>query len=472
MFKNYKPSKYSSYLFFILPIIFFFLIDMSRETDIWFLLSHGREVLRSGIPNTEFLTIHNGFSFVMQQWLSSTIFYIFYNYLGNIGLYIFIFVINLLIIFFLYKLCMLITNKKVYASVLITVLTDLLLELLFIVPRPQIFSILILVIELYLLELFIKNKSNKSIYFIVLLSILLINLHSSIWPILFIFMGPYLAELLLKKDKRFLKLLIIFIVSILVGFINPYGIENMTYFMRSYGVNGINTNIIEMHHIGFVDAATTWLSILLIVYSIVIYYLSYKNRKELSIHQVLFLLGTTFMAYLNLRNSSLFFISTLPFISKYVRIKDGKDKSIPVKTYVICSMIVITFFVGSIINKNYVLKSNTEKVVEYLNKNTDKNIKLYTDFDEGPYLEFNNYKVYIDTRAEVFLKSNNKKEDILLEYLDLITNKLDINKFLDKYNFDYLLVADKTVLYKHLKKDKSYELVYDYKEYYLFKRVN
>ena len=84
MFKNYKPSKYSSYLLFLLPIIFFFLIDMSRETDIWFLLSHGREVLKSGIPHIEFLTIHNGFSFVMQQWLSCVLFYIFYNYLGNI----------------------------------------------------------------------------------------------------------------------------------------------------------------------------------------------------------------------------------------------------------------------------------------------------------------------------------------------------------------------------------------------------
>ena len=138
-------------------------------------------------------------------------------------------------------------------------------------------------------------------------------------------MGPYLAELLYlyikKKDKRFFKLLIIFFISILVGFINPYGIEGMTYFMRSYGIKGINLHIVEMHHIGFVDKPTTWLSVLLIIYSLVLYYLSYKNRKKLSIHQVLFILGTTLMAYMNLRNSSLFFISTLPFLSNYVSIK-------------------------------------------------------------------------------------------------------------------------------------------------------
>ena len=110
MLKKYTPSKYTSYLLFLLPLAFYFFIDMSRESDIWFLLSHGREVLKNGIPHIEFLTIHNGFSFVMQQWLSSTLFYIIYNYLGDVGLYIFIYIINLIIIFFLYKICMIISN--------------------------------------------------------------------------------------------------------------------------------------------------------------------------------------------------------------------------------------------------------------------------------------------------------------------------------------------------------------------------
>lgn len=476
MLKKYTPSKYTSYLLFLLPLAFYFFIDMSRESDIWFLLSHGREVLKNGIPHIEFLTIHNGFSFVMQQWLSSTLFYIIYNYLGDVGLYIFIYIINLIIIFFLYKICMIISNGKVYASVLITVITDLLLELIFIIPRPQIFSILILIIELYILELFIKNKSHKSIYFIILLSILLINLHSSIWPILFIFMGPYLAELLFlyikKKDKRFIKLLIIFMISILVGFINPYGIEGMTYFMRSYGIKEINLFVGEMHHIGFDNKPTSWLSMLLIVYSIIAYYLTYKNRKNVSIHQLLFLLGTTFMAYLNLRNSSLFFISTLPFLSNYISIKDGNNLTIPYKTYLLCLIVIIVAIFSSIKEKNYILKSPLQEIVNYLDKNANKDIKLFTNFGDGPYFEYNNYKVYIDSRAEVFLKANNKKEDVFLEYINLLINKLDIDEFLKKYNFDYLVVQDEETLYKHLKRDKSYELVYDSNGYYLFKRIN
>ena len=474
MFKNYKPSKYISYLLFILPIIFFFLIDMSRETDIWFLLSHGREVLTNGFPHTEFLTIHNGFSFIMQQWLSSVLFYIFYNYLGNICLYMFIFIVNIIILFFLYKLCMHITNNKIYASVLISVITDLLLELLFIIPRPQIFCILLLIIELYLLELFIKNKSNKSIYFLILLSILLINFQCSTWIMLFIFMGPYLVELLYllikNGDKRFYKLVLIFLICLVVGFINPYGIEAMTYFMRSYGVSYINKFIAEMKHVGFQDNITRTFSIFLIIYSIVIYFIIYKNRKRLTIRQVLFLLGTTFMAQLNLRSTSFYIISTLPFISNYINIKDGKDKIIPIKSYIVCGLIIIIVFSGAIINKNYIIKSDRDKIVEYLDKNSNKNIRLFTNFDDGPYYEFYNYKVYIDTRAEVFLKANNKKEDILLEYLNVTCGKSDTDKFLNKYNFDYLVVSKDDLLYFKLSNNESYELVYWYKDYYLFKR--
>lgn len=473
MFKKYRPSKYISYLLLILPIIFFFFIDMDREVDIWFLLSHGREVLNNGIPHFEFLTIHNGFSFVMQQWLSSVLFYFFYHYLGNIGLYVFIFIINGLIIFFLYKLCMLITNNKVYASILITVITDLLLELLFILPRPQIFCILILIIELYLLELFIRKKSNKSIYFILLLSLLSINLQCSTWPLLFIFMSPYIVELLYlfikNKDKRLFKLLIVFILSIIIGFINPYGLEAMTYFTRSYGISYINKFVFEMKHIGFSDGNVGTYSFFLIMYSIIIYFIIFKNRKNICIRQILFLLGTTFMAYMNLRNTSLFFISTLPFISNYINIKDGKSNIIPVKTYVFSILIIIVVITGSIINKNYLLQSDKEKIVNYLDKNASKDIKLFTNYDDGSYFEFYNYKVYIDTRAEVFLKANNKKEDILLEYINLIDNKIDSNDFLNKYNFDYLLLSKRDLLYLKLN-DSSYELVYQYKNYYLYKK--
>ena len=67
---------------------------------------------------------------------------------------------------------------------------------------------------------------------------------------------------------------------------------------------------------------------------------------------------------------------------------------------------------------------------------------------------------------------NNKKEDILVEYFNILEGDIDLDKFLDKYNFDYLIVSKTDNLYNHLKKDTDYEVVFKSKDKktFLFKR--
>ena len=74
MFKKYKPSKWLSYLYFIFPLFLVTKINIGKESDIWFLLSYGKKIITSGFPKYDFLSMHENFSFVMQQWLSAIIF--------------------------------------------------------------------------------------------------------------------------------------------------------------------------------------------------------------------------------------------------------------------------------------------------------------------------------------------------------------------------------------------------------------
>ena len=74
-------------------------------------------------------------------------------------------------------------------------------------------------------------------------------------------------------------------------------------------------------------------------------------------------------------------------------------------------------------------------------------------------MEYMGYKCYIDPRAEVFYKSNNKKEDILVEYVNLGT-LVNPKNFLEKYNFDYLLVSKSDSLYYYLK-NLNYSIIYE-----------
>ena len=118
------------------------------------------------------------------------------------------------------------------------------------------------------------------------------------------------------------------------------------------------------------------------------------------------------------------------------------------------------------------LQSGIEDIIEYLDNNTSKDITLYTNYDNGSYVEFYGYKPYIDTRAEVFIKKNNKKKNVLDEYFKLLKGNLDADKFIDNYKFDYILVDESENFYNYIKNCEDYELVYSgkYKNTLLFKR--
>ena len=63
--------------------------------------------------------------------------------------------------------------------------------------------------------------------------------------------------------------------------------------------------------------------------------------------------------------------------------------------------------------------------IDYLLESADKeDVVLYTGYNDGNLAEFKGVPSFIDARAEVFVKKNNKKEDVMLEYYKLQKGKL------------------------------------------------
>lgn len=479
MFKNLKFSKNFLVLFFSVTAICFFLIDYTREADIWFLLSHGRYVLNNGFPHVDVLSMHTGLNFVMQQWLSSVIFYIVYNYLGKIAFYIFIFLMNLVITYLIYKLCVVISNKK-FSSCFITVITMILLQRWYIVPRPQIFTFIILIMVLIMLELY-SSKRKKYINYMPLLSVLLINFHGSMWPMIFVFCMPYVAELILKKDKDVFKLIGVIIISLVAGLINPYGLESLTYSINSYGLDSIRTIVGEMRSFNLLgeDFVVYWSFFTLLIFFISnLLILKYSKKKNIRVAHLLLFYGTFFMALSSLRNISLFIIATLPFLVKYFEFKDINTFSLSKEwciNYVVILILFIAVFTSSIFSKKYEFVHDVDEAVIYLNEYASKDIKLYTEYSFGSLFEYHGYKPYLDSRAEVFTKKMNNKEDILDEYIKFNLDKNSRDKFIKKYDFDYYLIhSDYKELVNYLinYQDIDYELVYAREYFYLVKKVS
>lgn len=76
----------------------------------------------------------------------------------------------------------------------------------------------------------------------------------------------------------------------------------------------------------------------------------------------------------------------------------------------------------------------------------------------------------MDSRAEIFIKKNNGKEDIFDEACKVKKGTINYKKFLQKYDFDYIIVEDDDSLYYYLKNVKSYRVVLKEKNKKLYKK--
>ena len=81
------------------------------------------------------------------------------------------------------------------------------------------------------------------------------------------------------------------------------------------------------------------------------------------------------------------------------------------------------------------------KAVEYLDTYANKGDKICTLFNEGSYLEWSGYKIYMEGRTEGYFEGINGKEDIIAEYARLQHgfSQTEYKSFIDKYKFDYII---------------------------------
>ena len=467
-FKNWNPSKLVIILILLFPLYYFFSNKFKVDNDFWFLINTGKNILEEGFASIEPFTIHAGLAYMPQQWLTCVIFYLIFKCLGISGMFCFVIICYVLLTLLLYKIAYLLSeNKKI--SLLITLFINIfIITMSILTTRPQIIDLIFFTLELYILELFIKKGNKKILYIIPLISLLMINLHASMWMMLFVFLVPYYIEyIVLKlKKKTFIEikpLIIITVLSLLAGLINPYGINAITYLFRSYGIKEINSLIGEMHAIE-ISNLTGKIAFVLIGFTFFSFYL---NKGKNRIRYFLLALGTSYLFLSHLKGILYFLVVFAPVVGyNFKNNRQLKTREMFKIEKIIYSLIIATFL-GLVLSISKLdKKEELSNFADYLDKNSTHEIKLYTGYDDGSYMEYRGYKCYIDPRAEVFLKSNNKKKDIFSEYYKLINGDIDASLFLKDYQFDYLLVSEKDkFLHKELKANKEYEEVYSERIY-------
>ncbi len=475
--KNIKFKNLSNLLIF-LPFLIPFALFAGKylyDNDFWFTINQGRYILNNGFPTTVISTIHEGLSFVYQSWGTGVLFYSVYHYLGNYGM-LFLMIITLeLIVYFYYKLCVLVSNNN-YKSIILTTLLMLIFGL-YTFPRPHMFTVLNLILILYCLEKYIRSDNKKNLIPIPFLFLLEVNMHGIYFVPLLVIITPYLINSF-KFNFKFLNqgpvnyhkkpLFITYLISILVGFINPYTYKIFTYGFSSYGNEVLRKNINEMGAINFHD----FFGKICIITLIVTFITFFANKsKKIPLRYYLLLLGTAILALDAYKSFYIFLVCSFFGIAYIMRIDEKKEI---LKKEKLINLFIVLLIGGLIITTTKFTTPKLNEPANFLQENKKiDNPSVYTSFGNGSYFEYRGFNCYIDPRAEVFLKSNNKKEDILDEYFDMQHGVISIKDFLDKYNFDYLLLQiDNDAIYTYIKdnNDINYNKVYDDEKYQIWER--
>ena len=466
-------KKYWIFILFVIPFVFICFENKTPDNDIWFLLTNGRYVFEHGIPNIDPFTIHEGLSLVMQQWGAAAIFWGIYKYIGHHGLLIFIYVISFLLMIATYKLYYRASNNRFFSVIFTTFVYTLIYNS--VVLRPQVFTFLILVVELYLLESYVIKKNSKYLYVLPFLSILLVNLHASMWYFQFVFILPFLLNAIkIKKvtiDKvRIKPLLVVIVLMIIGGFLNPYGYEALTFIFKSYGISEINSTVSEMKYLTF---ESIFCKVALLLLFLMICICNYRKDLKMDIRHFLFVCGTTILLFMHIKCAPYFFLVYFYSFSYLVRKLKIKHKIFEKRVFKatinglkigLIGMLIFTFIYTCYYSikgysfKTYLVGDITDYLLEHYNK---EDIRLYVDFNNGGYTEFMGIKSYIDGRAELFFEKFNDKEDIFSEYKRLREDYyFDYEKFLKKYNFTHLYVYEYEFLDIYMKNNDDYEVVY------------
>ena len=491
--------------------------ELPENADTYFVINLGRYILEHGIPHVDPFTIHENLQLVAQQWLSGVFFWELWENFGLNGLLATDMIFGAMMILIHWRLCLFVSGNKVLSFALSFVVGLIITPA--IVPRPQLLSSLLLLIEVFLLEKFTRTNDAKFLLPLPLLSTLLVNLHAAVWTLSLVLCLPFLFV----KNIRHVKLICAAMAGIFIGgLINPYGLDAMTYVMRSYGVSIISEHVAEMfsptaHEL---RGKIFFLAEALIIFSFAKFKVPWRY--------VFLSGGIIFMALMHTRNEILFYlIATFPgayiwrnlkppkFLSEggellptffllvmvntmaiVTTLNDGLEKfSTPLEMLFFAATIFALYNLlvvraeGRILNpkilprkilslaatglivsgiffttlkENHVDETFTAAIKFLLRSERPENISLYVNQGMGGMAGMLGVKYYIDSRSEVFLRANNGQKNILNEYVAFMTGKLNYREFFSRYDFTHIIISNnEPFIFDALSHDKNFRVIYE-----------
>lgn len=495
--KKKQDFLFSILIIITISVLVFALTPRQVQNDLFYDIKIGDFILKNGIDlkdHFSFLTLN----YTYPHWLFDVIVSLIYNSFSFRGIYVFVMFAFAILLFLVYKTSnKMNANNKIISFVLLFLVSNFLRP--GITARSQILSYILFIIQIYLLESFTKTKNTKYLIGLPILSLLLANVHGTIWPFQFVLYLPYIAEhimyLVSKKKKlkvkvssnklyiedvsHFKKLyLYIFISLIVVLFTPSFGIA-FTYFIKIMHTSTVHV-ILEHRATAL---AENILYLFLLIFLLLLFILT---KTKIKLRDFLMIGGLIFVSLFSVRHILLFASIGLLFVSRYLSDVVNEESSEtcytlysyitkPVFLFLILLVLVVTCIYNYKINAKkeyYSSKDYPVQAVSYIKKNLDyKNIRLFNNYNEGSYILFNDIKVFIDSRSDLYTDVFNKGITVFDDWLK-VSGDLNYENVFLKYKFTHILIKTDENLYKLLEKDKNYKVIYEDPDFVLMEKIN
>lgn len=500
-----KKKKKKFILFFILWICIFGagLVRKSFQNDTFYTIEIGELILENGIDMMDHFSFHENLAYTYPHWLYDVFIYLCYSIGGYVGIHISSVCLLLIVLVLVFKV-----NRTITDSVVVSAFSTIICALSvsgFATARAQLASFLVFALEVYFIELFLKNGKKRYLVGLLLLSILICNIHLAVWPFYFIVYLPYLAEYVIsliaskmkvKKENKFVSFLqnkfvleknnnikLLFVtmfLSIFTGLITPLGDTPYTYTINMMMSNA--QEYVKEHQM--LSWAQSPFTIIIAFETIFLGLIS-----KIKLRDLFMICGLVLMSIISIRHLSLLaLIGTIcfarlfsMFLGSYSFDVDKKIIPFVCKRWVaIISFVVV--IIGSAMIANFQLSEdfvNEElypiEATKYIKENLNiKEIKLFNEYNFGSYLLHHDIPVFIDSRADLYTSEYSGWEnDIFDDFHYMPSNYQEKFEF---YGITHVLIYKElnnevNPFYTMLSKDNNYKTLYEDEYFILYEKT-
>ena len=491
---NKKVCLFSIIIIILLCIVFC-RSPLNSSNDTFYLIKLGESIFKNGIDMLDHFSWIPNLTYTYPHWLYSIFLYIVYHNFSFLGLYIENMICFIALALSIYYVNLKLNKNNILA--LFTTIISIFSMNAFIVPRAQSMSIIAIFLSIYFINQLINTGKIKYSIYLALCSLIIANIHATIWIGFFVFFLPFFAEHLVfllnkkRKKKKFLfnnrlsvekvnnvkMLFVTFLICVVMGLFTPTRIC-YTYFFKT--LEGNSQTFISEH-----------LPLVIIRYPIVfvIWFLLFFIQSKTKLREFLMISGIILMTFISSRHLLFFFTIGLLYCS-FILKRDmdlNKERTFDIlekriiknKLFNIMTIFLLILLCYFQIDKNikdgFINKNNYPVLaVDYIKENLDyENIRIINLYNDGSYLLFNNIKVFIDSRCDLYLKEFNSNVEVFDDYIKYRSadNDFYYDFLIEKYDAEYILLRKNNFNYFALKMDNRYRELYSDYTYALYKKI-